>query len=83
MTSEEIKQAMQTFARVKCNDRIYQRIAAYTYRVIPSKHRNTYKAVFQCELLDLNGNSVTVVEAEKVELVEDESSFNEHSSRTQ
>ena len=70
MSSEEIKQAMHTFARVKYKGTTYQRITAYTYRVIPSKHRNTYKAVFQCELLDVCGNSVTVVEAEKVELAE-------------
>ena len=68
MSSEEIKQAMHTFARVKCKGTTYQRITAYTYRVVESQS-NSYVAVLQCELLDKCGNSVVVAEAEKVELM--------------
>lgn len=69
MTSEEIKQAMHEFKPVKFNGFTYDRITAYTYRVIEGRRRGQYKIVMQVELLDKNKNSVTVAEAEKVELI--------------
>ena len=68
MSSEEIKQAMKTLAKVKYRGVIYDRITAYIYRVVESQS-NSYVAVLQCELLDKCGNSVVVAEAEKVELM--------------
>lgn len=70
MTSEEIKKAMHEFLPVKYNGIIYKRITAYIYRVVESHKRGMYKVVMQVELLDLNENSVTIAEAEKVELIE-------------
>lgn len=69
MTSEEIKQAMHEFKPVKYKGIEYERITAYTYRVNETHRRGKYKIVMQCELLDKNKNSVTVAEAEKVELI--------------
>lgn len=68
MTSEEIKKAMLNFSPVKCNGIEYERITAYIYRVVRT-HGSTYKTIMQCELLDRCGNSVTIAEASKVELV--------------
>lgn len=76
MTSEEIKNAMHQFAPVRYNGVRYDRITAYIYRAVETQKRGKYKIVLQCELLDLCGNSVTVAEAEKVELVNDEHSGN-------
>lgn len=70
MTSEEIKKAMHDFSPVRCNGTSYRRITAYIYRVVETHKRGTYKIVLQVELLDYCGNSVTIAEAEKVELVE-------------
>ena len=68
MTSEDIKKAMLSFAPVKHNGIEYLRITAYIYRVIRT-NGDKYKTIMQCELLDRSGNSVTIAEAEKVELV--------------
>lgn len=69
MTSEEIKQAMHEFKPVKFKGITYDRITAYIYRVIETHRRGQYKTVMQVELLDKNKNSVTIAEAEKVELI--------------
>lgn len=76
MTSEEIKKAMHEFTPVIHDGIKYQRITAYIYRVIATR-RGTYKTVMQCELLDYNGHSVTIAEAEKVRIAEDEHSKND------
>lgn len=68
MTSDEIKKAMHEFAPVVYDDNEYMRITAYIYRVIAGRRRGTYKTIMQCELLDYNGNSVTIANAEKVRL---------------
>ena len=52
---------------MKCDGIEYKRISAYTYRVI--KTAKGYKAVFECELLDKCEHSVSIVAADKVELV--------------
>lgn len=70
MTSEEIKAAMYAFAPVRYQGQTYSRITAYIFRVVESVHRGTYRTIFQVELLDRNRNSVTIAEADKVELVE-------------
>ncbi len=69
MTSEEIKKAMINFSPVKYKGITYKRITAYIYRVIETS-ANKYKTVLQVELLDVNKNSVTIADAEMVELVE-------------
>lgn len=71
MTSEQIKKAMHEFSPVRYDGRNYKRITAYIYRAIETHKRGTYKIVMQCELLDYNGHSVTIAEAEKVELIDD------------
>lgn len=70
MTSEEIKKAMRDFTPVRYNGIEYKRITAYIYRVVETSKRGTFKAVMQVELLDYNGHSVTIAEAEKVELIQ-------------
>lgn len=71
MTSEQIKKAMHEFSPVRYDGIKYKRITAYIYRVIETHKRGTYKIVMQCELLDYNGYSVTIAEADRVELIED------------
>lgn len=70
MTSEEIKKAMLSFSPVKYKGITYKRISAYIYRVVETSKPNEYKTILQVELLDRGGNSVTVVEADKIELAE-------------
>ena len=70
MTSDEIKKAMHEFSPVMYNGIVYKRITAYIYRAVRKPMSNTYKAVFQLELLDRNEQSVTIAEAEKVELIQ-------------
>lgn len=72
MTSEEIKKAMHEFSPVRSKGIEYKRITAYIYRAIETHKRGVFKIVLQCELLDYNGHSVTIVEADKVELIKDE-----------
>lgn len=69
MTSEQVREAMLNFTPVIYDGIIYKRITAYTYRVIKSKHRDTYKVVYQVELLDRNEHSVTIADPEKVEVI--------------
>ena len=68
MTSEEIKNAMREFSPVLYKGVKYKRITAYIYRVVTTAY-GTFKIVMQCELLDYCGNSVTIADAEKVELI--------------
>lgn len=70
MTSEEIKKAMRDFAPVRHNGIEYKRITAYIYRVVETHKKGTFKTVLQVELLDRSGNSVTIAEAKKVELIQ-------------
>ena len=69
MTAEEIKKAMLKFTPVRYDGIEYKRITAYTYRVIKSKHNDTYKTIYQVELLDYNEHSVTIADPAKVEVV--------------
>lgn len=71
MNSEEIKKAMHEFSPVRYKGITYDRITAYIYRVIKTR-KGTYTITMQCELLDLHGNSVTIAEAEKVELADEQ-----------
>lgn len=59
---------MHEFSPVIYNGIKYKRIAAYIYRVIETRKRGNFKIVMQCELLDYNEISVTVAEAERVEM---------------
>lgn len=68
MTSEEIKKAMHEFAPVQYDGIKYKRITAYIYRAVETDKRGTFKICLQCELLDYNEKSVTVADAERVEL---------------
>lgn len=73
VTSEEVKTAMLNFTPVLYDGIVYDRITAYIYRVIELHKRGHYKAVLQVELLDKSKNSVTIVDAHKVELLKGES----------
>lgn len=70
MTNAEIKEAMQNLSPVRCGGIEYKRITAYIYRVVRVSMTNTYKGIIQVELLDKNEQSVTIAEAEKVELIQ-------------
>lgn len=70
MTSEEVKKAMHSFAPVRYKGIEYKRITAFIYRAVPVPMSNNVKGVLQVELLDYCGHSVTIAEAEKVELIE-------------
>lgn len=72
LTSEQIKKAMLNFTPVKYEGIVYKRISAYIYRVIRSKHNDTYKTIYQVELLDKNEHSVVIADPQKVELIENE-----------
>lgn len=67
--SDKIKKAMHKFTPVQYKGIKYDRITAYTYRVVETHKRGTYRTTLQCELLDRSGHSVTIAEAGKVELV--------------
>lgn len=70
MTSEEIKKAMREFTPVRYEGITYRRITAFIFRIIESRHRHgVYREILQLELESYCGNSVTIAEAEKVELI--------------
>ena len=69
MDSAEIKQAMVKLSPVIHNGIVYQRISAYTYRIYVSPHSHKYREAFQVELLDKNGQSVTIADAKEVKLL--------------
>lgn len=68
MTKEEILNAMKSFSEIEYNGVIYLRIVAYTYRIIVNKHTGNYRGIYQVELLDKCGHSVTVASPDKVKL---------------
>ena len=70
MTSEEIKKAMREFAPVIYKGIEYQRINAYIYRIIENKRTGKFKEIFQLELQDKRGNSITIANANDVNLLE-------------
>lgn len=72
MTGEEIKKAMHDFSPVRYNGINYQRITAYIYRVVETHKKGTFTTILQVELLDYCGHSVTIAEAEKVEVIKNE-----------
>ncbi len=70
MNSAEIKQAMVNFAPVIHRGIEYQRISAYIYRIYKSPRSHKYREDFQVELLDKNGQSVTIANAREIKLKE-------------
>ena len=70
MTSDEIKKAMHEFKPVRYKGIEYEKITAFIYRAVPVPMSNKFRGILQVELLDKNKNSVTIAEAEKVELIE-------------
>lgn len=70
MTSDEIKRAMHEFKPVRYKGIEYEKITAFIYRAVPVPMSNNFRGVLQVELQDKNKNSVTIAEAEKVELIE-------------
>lgn len=70
MTSAEIKKAMVNFSPVIYKGIEYQKINAYIYRIFVNPHTGKYKEAFQVELLDKNGQSVTIANADDVNLLE-------------
>lgn len=68
MTSEEIKKAMLEFAPVIYKGIEYKNINAYIYRVYKSPHTGNYRETFQLELQDRYANSVTIANANEVQL---------------
>ena len=71
MTSAEIKQAMVNFSPVVYKGIVYKKINAYIYRIYENPHSHKYREAFQVELLDKNGQSVTIAEAKDIKLFED------------
>lgn len=70
MDSAEIKQAMINFTPVIHRGIEYQRINAYIYRIYVNPHSHKYKEAFQVELLDKNGQSVTIADPKEIKLKE-------------
>lgn len=68
MTSAEIKQAMVNLSPVIHRGIEYQRISAYIYRIYISPNSHKYREAFQVELLDMNGQSVTIADANEIKL---------------
>ena len=70
MNSDEIKQAMVNLTPVIHRGIEYQRISAYIYRIYESPNSHKYREVFQVELLDKNGQSVTIADPKEITLKE-------------
>lgn len=70
MTSAEIKQAMVNFTPVIHRGIEYQRINAYIYRIYQNPNSHKYREAFQVELLDKNGQSVTIADSNDITLKE-------------
>lgn len=70
MTADEIKRAMHEFKPVKYNGILYNRITACIYRAVSVPMTNNFRGVLQVELLDRYGNSVTIADADSVEVVD-------------
>ena len=70
MTSEEIKKAMRESSPVRYKGIEYKKINAYIYRIYVNPNSGKLKESFQLELQDKHTHSVTIAEAEKVELIE-------------
>lgn len=70
MTSAEIKQAMVNFTPVIHRGIEYQRINAYIYRIYQNPNTHKYREAFQVELLDKNGQSVTIADSNDITLKE-------------
>lgn len=68
MTSEEIKQAMRNETPVTYKGVKYDKITAYIYRAVKDNHTGKIKFIFQVEVVDHCGNSVSIVDAGKVEV---------------
>ena len=68
MTSDEIKKAMREFSPVVYKGNEYERINAYIYRIYRNPNSGKYRETFQLELQSIGANSVTIAEADKVEL---------------
>ena len=68
MTSDEIKKAMREFLPVVYKGNEYERINAYIYRIYRNPNSGKYRESFQLELQSYGANSVTIAEADKVEL---------------
>lgn len=68
MTSDEIKKAMREFLPVVYKGNEYERINAYIYRIYRNPNSGKYRESFQLELQSIGANSVTIAEADKVEL---------------
>ena len=72
MNSDEIKKAMVNLTHVIHRGIEYQRISAYIYRIYVSPNSHKYREVFQVELLDKNGQSVTIADPKEIELKDGE-----------
>lgn len=70
MTSEEIKQAMREFTPIEYDDIVYERISAYIFRCEKNKHTGKYRFVYQVELADYCGHSVTIAPADRIKIAE-------------
>ena len=70
MDSAEIKQAMVNFTPVIHRGIEYQRINAYIYRIYKNPNSHKYREAFQVELLDKNGQSVTIADSKEITLKE-------------
>lgn len=70
LTSDEIKEAMHTFAPVEFNGIVYDRITAYIYRVVKDRRTGRYTTTLQVELADRCERSVVVAPANKINLHE-------------
>lgn len=70
MTSAEIKKAMVNFSPVIHRGIEYKKINAYIYRIYVNPQTGKYKEAYQLELQDKNGQSVTIANADDVNLLE-------------
>ena len=67
--SKEIKDAMKNFAPVMHKGIIYKNINAYVYRIHRNPQTRRYKEAYQLELQDVKANSITIANAEEVNLL--------------
>lgn len=68
--SKEIKKAMVNFSPVIHKGIEYAKISAYIYRIHVNPQTHKFKEAYQLELQDKNGQSVTIANANDVNLLE-------------
>lgn len=69
-TSEDIKRAMHKESKVEFEGVVYDCISAYTYRTRRIRTKRIIPARYEVELFSLRSNSVMIVPADEIKILE-------------